>query len=181
MSGVEAGIAGFAVLLALLAIRMPIALAMIVVGLGGLLLVGSPKIMLNMLKNQMFYQYLNYDLSVIPLFMLMGQFAAKAGLSTALFKAANAFLGHRKGGIAMAAVGGCAGFGAICGSSLATAATMAQVALPELKRHNYSGALATGALAAGGTLGILIPPSVILVEITREMAVGKSGTHRRQH
>jgi C4-dicarboxylate transporter DctM subunit len=163
MSGVEAGFAGFTVLLFLLAIRMPIALAMIVVGLGGLLFVGSPKIMLNMLKNQMFYQYLNYDLSVIPLFLLMGQFASKAGFSTALFKAANAFLGHRKGGIAMAAVGGCAGFGAICGSSLATAAAMAQVALPELKRHNYSGALATGALAAGGTLGILIPPSIILV------------------
>jgi tripartite ATP-independent transporter DctM subunit len=94
---------------------------------------------------------------------LMSQFAGKAGLSRALFDAANTFLGHRRGGVAMAAVGGCAGFGAVCGSSLATAATMAQVALPELKRYKYSGALATGALAAGGTLGILIPPSLVLV------------------
>ncbi|MBT6960322.1 MAG: TRAP transporter large permease, partial [Rhodospirillaceae bacterium] len=93
----------------------------------------------------------------------MGQFAAKAGLSQALFKAANVWLGHYRGGIAMAAVGGCAGFGAISGSSLATAATMGQVALPELKRYNYAGSLATGALAAGGTLGILIPPSVVLI------------------
>jgi tripartite ATP-independent transporter DctM subunit len=93
----------------------------------------------------------------------MGQFAAKAGLSQALFSAANTWLGHHRGGIAMAAVGGCAGFGAISGSSLATSATMGQVALPELKRFNYSGSLATGSLAAGGTLGILIPPSVVLI------------------
>ncbi|MBT3533026.1 MAG: TRAP transporter large permease, partial [Rhodospirillaceae bacterium] len=97
------------------------------------------------------------------LFVLMGQFAAKAGLSHALFRAANVWLGHHRGGIAMAAVGGCAGFGAISGSSLATAATMGQVALPELKRYNYAGSLATGSLAAGGTLGILIPPSIVMV------------------
>jgi len=163
MSGVGAGAIGFAALFALLALRVHIGVAMIVVGLVGLMFVGSTSMMLNMLKNQMFYQYLNYDLSVIPLFMLMGQFATRAGLSKALFRAASAYLGHHRGGLAMAAVSGCAGFGAICGSSLATAATMGQVALPELKRHNYSGALATGSLAAGGTLGILIPPSIILV------------------
>lgn len=163
MSGVAAGVIGFASLFVLLAVRVHIGVAMIVVGLAGLMVVGSTSMMLDMLKNQMFYQYLNYDLSVIPLFMLMGQFATRAGLSTALFRAASAFLGHRRGGLAMAAVSGCAGFGAICGSSLATAATMGQVALPELRRHNYSGALSTGSLAAGGTLGILIPPSIILV------------------
>src|SRR5690606_24338434 len=101
--------------------------------------------------------------SIIPLFLLMGQFATHGGMSRSIFRAAEAWLGHRKGGVAMSAVGACAGFGAICGSSLATAATMAQVALPELRRHGYSGALATGCLAAGGTLGILIPPSVVLV------------------
>src|SRR3546814_4448117 len=93
----------------------------------------------------------------------MGQFATRGGMSQSLFKAAETWLGHRKGGVAMAAVGACAGFGAICGSSLATAATMGQVALPELRRYGYSGSLATGCLAAGGTLGILIPPSIVLV------------------
>ncbi|MFN4208582.1 MAG: TRAP transporter large permease, partial [Agrobacterium albertimagni] len=104
-----------------------------------------------------------YSLSIIPLFLLMGQFAARGGMSQALFNAAAAFVGHRKGGVAMAAIGASAGFGSICGSSLATAATMAQVALPELKRNGYAGGLATATLAAGGTLGILIPPSVVLV------------------
>jgi len=163
MSPIAMGATGFAVLMAMLAVRIPIGVAMVVVGMGGFALVAGVSPLLAVLKTQMFYQYLNYDLSVIPLFMLMGQFAAKAGLSQALFTAANALIGHHRGGIAMAAVGGCAGFGAISGSSLATAATMGQVALPELRRHNYSGGLATGALAAGGTLGILIPPSVVLV------------------
>ena len=104
-----------------------------------------------------------HSLSIVPLFLLMGQFATLGGMSQALFKAAEAFLGHRKGGLAMAAIGACAGFGAICGSSLATAATMGQVALPELRRASYDSGLATGTLAAGGTLGILIPPSIVLV------------------
>ncbi len=163
MSGIAQGGLGFAVLLLLIAARVPIGLAMIIVGGAGVVLAASPDALLNLLKNQMFYQFLNYDLSIIPLFMLMGQFATRAGLSRALFAAAGSFVGHRPGGIAMAAVGGCAGFGAICGSSLATAATMAQVSLPELRRHNYTGVLATGALAAGGTLGVLIPPSIVLV------------------
>lgn len=163
MSGVVAGGAGFAALLLLIAARVPIGLAMIVVGATGVVLTASPDALLNLLKNQMFYQFLNYDLSIIPLFMLMGQFATRAGLSRALFTAAGSFIGHRRGGVAMAAIGGCAGFGAICGSSLATAATMAHVSLPELRRHNYTGVLATGALAAGGTLGVLIPPSIVLV------------------
>jgi tripartite ATP-independent transporter DctM subunit len=115
------------------------------------------------LKNETYSTFSDYSLSIVPLFLLMGQFATLGGMSTSLFKAAETWLGHRKGGVAMAAVGACGGFGAICGSSLATAATMGQVALPELRRYGYSGGLSTATLAAGGTLGILIPPSVVLV------------------
>ncbi len=163
MTGIEIGAIGFAILLVLLALRIPIGVAMLVVGIGGYVFIRGWTPLLAYLKTATFVQFSNYSLSVIPLFLLMGQFATKAGMSRALFNAANVWLGHYRGGIAMAGVGACAGFGAICGSSLATAATMAQVALPEMRRHKYSGALATGSLAAGGTLGILIPPSVILV------------------
>ncbi len=164
MSGVELAAWSFPILLALIFIRVPIGLAMALCGLvGAYLIYGSPVPILNQLKQVTYATFSNYSLSIIPLFLLMGQFAALGGLSQALFKAAEAWIGHRKGGVAMAAVGACAGFGAICGSSLATAATMGQVALPELKRAGYSGALSTACLAAGGTLGILIPPSVVLV------------------
>jgi len=164
MSGIELAAWSFPILLALIFIRVPIGLAMALCGLvGAYLIYGSPAPILNQLKQVTYATFSNYSLSIIPLFLLMGQFAALGGLSQALFKAAEAWIGHRKGGVAMAAVGACAGFGAICGSSLATAATMGQVALPELKRAGYSGALSTACLAAGGTLGILIPPSVVLV------------------
>ena len=163
MTGIAAGLTGFAVLLALMAIRIPIAVAMLAVGVGGYGLVNGWLPLLAYLKTNTYYQFSTYSLSVIPLFVLMGEFATHAGLSRALYRSAAAFLGHLRGGLAMASIGGCAAFGAICGSSLATAATMGQVALPEMRRYNYSGALATGSLAAGGTLGILIPPSVILV------------------
>lgn len=163
MTGIAAGLTGFAVLLALMAVRIPIGVAMLGVGIGGYGLWTGTTPLLAFLKTSTYYQFSTYSLSVIPLFVLMGEFATKAGMSRALYRTAAAFLGHRKGGLAMASIGGCAAFGAICGSSLATAATMGQVALPEMKRYNYSGALATGSLAAGGTLGILIPPSVILV------------------
>lgn len=163
MSSFEIALLGIAVLLFLLVIRVPVAVAMVAVGVGGYVSLVGWMPLLNYSKTSVYHAFSNYDLSVIPMFLLMSQFAGKAGLSRALFEAANTFLGHRRGGVAMAAVGGCAGFGAICGSSLATAATMAQVALPELERYKYSGALATGALAAGGTLGILIPPSIMLV------------------
>jgi tripartite ATP-independent transporter DctM subunit len=115
------------------------------------------------MKSETYTTFSSYSLSIIPMFLLMGQFATLSGMSQALFRAAESFLGHRRGGVAMSAVGACAGFGAICGSSLATAATMSKVALPELKRYGYSGGFSTATLAAGGTLGILIPPSVILV------------------
>jgi len=157
-------------------VRVPIGIAMFAVGAGGYVyLTGNPTALLNSLKNLAYARLSNYDLVVIPLFFLMGQFATHGGLSKALFRCVSAFLGHRRGGIAMAAVGACAGFGAICGSSLATAATMGQVALPELRRYGYSGALATGALAAGGTLGIMIPPSVPLViyAILTQESIGK--------
>ena len=163
MTGIELGLAVFGGMLALMALRMPIGVAMMVAGGGGFALIVGWTPLIAQLKSSAYYLFSSYSLTVIPLFLLMGQFATKSGLSRGLFGAANAWLGHRPGGIAMAAIGGCGLFGAICGSSLATAATMGQVALPELKRYHYSGALATGSLAAGGTLGILIPPSVILV------------------
>jgi len=151
-------------LLILIFLRMPIGLAMLVVGLGGTAWVsGGTLIVLAKLKGETYSTFSSYSLSIVPLFLLMGQFATLGGMSSALFKAAETWLGHRKGGVAMAAVGACAGFGSICGSSLATAATMGQVAMPELKRYGYSGGLSTATLAAGGTLGILIPPSVVLV------------------
>jgi C4-dicarboxylate transporter, DctM subunit len=162
-------------MLGLMAIRIPIAVAMLATGMTGYVLVSGWVPMLNHMKTAPFATFSTYSLSVIPLFLLMGEFATNAGMSRALFNAANTWLGHRRGGIAMAAVGGCAGFGSICGSSLATAATMAQVALPEMKRYRYSGALSTASLACGGTLGILIPPSVILViyAILTEQSIGK--------
>jgi len=164
LSGLEIGIYSMPVLLLLIFLRMPIGLAMLVCGLGGtMLLTGGETVVLAKLKNETYSTFSNYSLSIVPLFLLMGQFATLGGMSAALFKAAETWLGHRKGGVAMASVGACAGFGAICGSSLAAAATMGQVALPELKRYGYSGGLSTATLAAGGTLGILIPPSVVLV------------------
>ena len=115
------------------------------------------------LKGLLWARFSVYDLSVIPLFLLMGQFASAAGFSRILFQAANKLMGHRNGGVAMATIIACAAFGAICGSSVATTATMSQVALPEMRRLHYSDRLATGTLAVGGTLGIMIPPSVILI------------------
>ena len=164
MSNIDIALISFPVLLLLIFLRIPIGLAMLAVGIGGSYFInGSFLMIFAQLKNLTWGTFSSYSLSIIPLFLLMGQFATLGGMSQALFKAAETWMGHKKGGVAMAAVGACAGFGAICGSSLATAATMGQVALPELKRYGYSGELATGALAAGGTLGILIPPSVILV------------------
>jgi tripartite ATP-independent transporter DctM subunit len=164
ISGIALALWAFVVLLGLIFLRVPIGLAMLVCGLGGAwLMYGNLAPILNQLKQFTYATFSNHSLSVVPLFLLMGQFAMIGGLSRALFKAAEAWIGHRRGGVALSAVGACAGFGAICGSSVATAATMGQVALPELRRNGYSGALATGVLAAGGTLGILIPPSIILV------------------
>ncbi|MBG6143329.1 tripartite ATP-independent transporter DctM subunit [Labrenzia sp. EL_142] len=157
------GLGALAVLVFLIAIRIPIAYAMILVGGVGTMMLNGPALVLSQLKTLAYGQFSIYDLSVVPMFVLMGAIASKTGLSQALFRGANAWLGWMRGGTAMAAIAGCAGFGAVCGSSLATASTMGKVALPELRRYNYSGALATGTLAAGGVLGILIPPSVVLI------------------
>jgi tripartite ATP-independent transporter DctM subunit len=164
LSDLLIGVLSFPVLLGMIFMRIPIGLAMFVTGFGGLWMVlGSPDVSLARLKSESFTTFSSYSLSIVPMFLLMGHFATLGGMSQALFKAAEGWLGHRKGGVAMASVGACAGFGAICGSSLATAATMSRVALPEMKRYGYAGGFSTATLAAGGTLGILIPPSVVLV------------------
>lgn len=157
------GLAGLAGLLLLIVMRIPIAYAMIVTGGIGVTILNGPLIFMSQLKDLAYIQFSIYDLSVIPMFVLMGNLATKSGLSRELFQAANAWVGWVRGGVAMSAIIACAGFGAVCGSSLATASTMGKVALPELRRYKYSGSLATGTLAAGGVLGILIPPSVVLV------------------
>jgi tripartite ATP-independent transporter DctM subunit len=146
-----------------MAIRVPIAIAMFVPGAVGYALISGWNPLLNHLKGAVFGRFSVYDLSVIPLFMLMGAFAMHGGLSKALFDFANGLLGRFRGGMAMAGVLACAAFGSISGSSVATTATIAQVAYPEMRRIHYSGRLATAALAAGGTLGILLPPSVTLM------------------
>ena len=164
MTNIEIGLWSFPILLVLIFLRVPIGLAMFSTGFVGLSLVtGATDIPLAKIKSEAFTTFSSYSLSIVPMFLLMGHFATLGGMSQALFKAAEGWLGHRKGGVAMAAVGACAGFGAICGSSLATAATMSRVALPEMKRYGYAGGFSTATLAAGGTLGILIPPSVVLV------------------
>jgi len=164
MSGIEVALIGFGLMLLAIFARVPIAVAMAITGFVGIWYVrGTPAAPMAQLKTLTYDTFSSYSLSIVPLFLLMGQFATKSGMSGALFKAAQDWLGHRKGGVAMAAVGACAGFGAVCGSSLATASTMGQVALPEMRKRGYSDSLSTGVLAAGGTLGILIPPSVILV------------------
>jgi len=163
MSPVTLALLIFAVMLVLMAARTPIAVAMFVAGVTGYVLQAGWLPLASFLNTQAFARFASYDLSVIPLFILMGNFATQGGLSRALFQFTAAVMARFKGGLAMASVLACGAFGAICGSSVATAATITQVALPEMRKHGYSGRLATGALAAGGTLGILIPPSVPLV------------------
>jgi C4-dicarboxylate transporter DctM subunit len=163
MSSLSMAGAIFGVMLVLMALRVPIAVSMFAAGVFGYLSQVGWLPFSNNVNGMAFARFASYDLSVIPLFILMGNFATQGGISKALFQFASVVMGRFKGGLAMAAVLASAGFGAICGSSVATAATITSVALPEMKRHGYSGRLATGTLAAGGTLGILIPPSVPLV------------------
>ena len=164
MTNIEIGLWSFPLLMLAIFLRVPIGLAMFLAGFLGLGVVNDGfTIALAKLKTEPYTTFASYSLSIVPLFLLMGHFATIGGMSQALFRAAEGWLGHRKGGVAMAAIGACAGFGAICGSSLATAATMGRTALPELRKYGYSGGFSTATLAAGGTLGILIPPSVVLV------------------
>ncbi|KMW57678.1 TRAP dicarboxylate transporter, DctM subunit, unknown substrate 3 [Candidatus Rhodobacter oscarellae] len=168
-------LAGMALLLFLAFLRIPVAFVMIIVGFLGMAYVGTPTGALYNVGQTAYDAAINYELSVVPLFVLMGNFVARSRLAEELYNASNAFLGHRKGGLAMATVVACGGFSAICGSSLATAATMSKVAMPSMRRYGYSDALASGSIAAGGTLGILIPPSVLLViyGILTQTSIGK--------
>ncbi len=163
ISQLSVGIGMFVLMMALMTIRLPIAATMLIPGFIGYALLSSPQALFSYLNGVAFAKLTVYDLSVIPMFLLMGYFATQGGLSRDLFRAANALIGHVKGGMAMAAVLACALFGTVCGSSIATAATIGQVAIPEMKKLGYSGRIYTSVLAAGGTLGILIPPSVVLV------------------
>ncbi len=174
MTPQDIGAAMFGGIAVLLLGRVPVGIAMLVAGGAGYAAIAGWWPLLNTLKTLSFSRFSSYTLSVIPLFLLMGEFATKGGMNAALFRAARAWFGHWRGGLALATIGGCAAFGAICGSSLATAATMSKVAWPEMRRAGYSPALATGTLAAGGTLGILIPPSIILViyAIYTEQSIG---------
>lgn len=156
---------GFAILLFLIMIRMPIGIAMGLVGFFGFAWLNDWNwtAALSMSARRLIDTARDYSLTVIPLFILMGNFVTKSGLSHELYRASYAFMGHLRGGLAMATVVACGGFSAICGSSLATAATMSKVSMPPMRKYGYSDALATASIAAGGTLGILIPPSVILL------------------
>ncbi|MCC6949787.1 MAG: TRAP transporter large permease [Bradyrhizobiaceae bacterium] len=162
MSSELSGLIGFVILLALILFRMPIGVAMALVGVGGIWWLGGLKMLAYAVGTAPFEATFPYSLSVLPLFIMMGVFASHSGISRKLFLGANAFVGHLRGGLAMATIGACAGFGSICGSSLATSATMAKVALPEMLRYNYDMRLASASVAAGGTLGIMIPPSLAL-------------------
>ncbi len=167
------GLIGFAAMFALMLMRVPIAISMGLVGLVGLGLMRSWPAAMSSAAGE-FIDIGAYTLSVVPLFVLMGNFVTRAGMSRDLYQAAYAFIGHRRGGLAMSTIAACAGFGAICGSSIATTATMARVAMPQMRRFNYAPAFAAGSICAGATLGILIPPSVILViyGIMTEQSIG---------
>jgi len=163
MSPEVTGIVGIVVLLLLFLFRVPVAFAMALVGLVGFAYLSTPGAALSLLARDIFEQFTSYPLSAIPMFILMGSFAFAAGISRRLYDTAYNWVGQYRGGLTMATVLGCSGFAAICGSSTATAATMGKIALPEMKRYNYDDTLATGTVAAAGTLGVLIPPSTILI------------------
>ena len=175
MNPVHAGIIGIVFLIVILFSKFPVAFCMALVGLLGFGYLVSPEAALNIIAKDFYTVFSSYGLTVVPLFVFMGQILFHAGISRKLYDAAYAWLGHYRGGLAMATVGACASFSAICGSTNATAATMATVALPEMKRFQYRDELATGVVAAGGSLGILIPPSVIFIVygIMTEQSIGK--------
>lgn len=154
---------GLLVVILLIALGLPIAFSMMIVGFLGLTYIIGLDPALSMVGQVFFDNGMSYSLSILPLFLLMGNFVVKAGLADELYYASNAWLRHKRGGLAMATVIACGGFSSVCGSSLATAATMAKIALPSMKKYGYSDSLSAGVIAAGGTLGILIPPSMILV------------------
>ena len=175
MSNTYYGLIGLAALFALLALRMPVAIAMALVGVIGFGVINGWTPALSMLADEAFVISTNFELIVIPLFILMGNFASVSGMSRDLYSAAYSWFGHWRGGLASATIAACAGFAALSGSSVASAVTMGRVSLPEMKRYNYDSKLATGCIAAGGTLGILIPPSTgfIIYAILTEESIGR--------
>ncbi|MCD6153775.1 MAG: TRAP transporter large permease [Syntrophobacterales bacterium] len=175
MSPTTVGLIGIAALFLLIFSRMPVGFVMAIIGFLGFGYLVSFDASMNLIAKDVFSVFSSYNLTVIPLFVLMGQIAYHAGISGRLFDSAYKFIGHLPGGLAIATIGACAGFAAICGSTNATAATMAAVTLPEMRRYNYKPELATGVVAAGGSLGILIPPSVIFIVygILTEQSIGK--------
>ncbi|MBM4277472.1 MAG: TRAP transporter large permease [Deltaproteobacteria bacterium] len=175
MNPVVIGIIGIGLLIVLFLLRLPVSFAMAVVGLAGFAYLTTFDAALAVLSRDIFDTFSSYPLSVIPMFILMGTFAFASGISERLYRAAYTWVGHLRGGLTIATVFACAGFGAICGSSTATAATMGQIALPEMKKYKYDDTLATGTVAAAGTLGILIPPSTVFIVygIMTEQSIGK--------
>ena len=173
MTGIEIGIAGFLALFVLLAIRVPVGTAMMFVGFFGMLAI-NPRGALPTLAGEVFNISTVYSLTILPLFVLMGNLAGISGMSRDLYDAAHGWFGHYRGGLASSTIVGCAGFSALSGSSLASAVTMGRVALPEMQRYRYDDSLATGSIAAGGTLGILIPPSAgfVVYAILTEVSIG---------
>ena len=175
MSPVTIGIIGIVVLIAIFLLRMPVGFAMAAVGLVGFSYLVSPEAGLSIVARDVFHTFSSYSLTVIPMFVLMGSIAFASGMSRRLYDAGYSLVGRLRGGLAMATVVGCAGFAAISGSTNATAAAMGRVSLPEMKRYNYADSLATGSVAAAGSLGILIPPSTIFIiyGIMTEQSIGK--------
>ncbi|MEE8419080.1 MAG: TRAP transporter large permease subunit [Dehalococcoidales bacterium] len=175
MSPEVTGLVGIGALLLLFFLRVPVAFAMAIVGLAGFAFLSSPGPALSILALDIFHQFSSYPLSVIPMFILMGSFAFASGINRRLYDTAYIWIGHLRGGLTMATVLACSGFAAICGSTAATAATMGKVALPEMKRYGYDDQLATGTVAAAGTLGIIIPPSTVLIVygLLTEESIGK--------
>ena len=175
MTPTVTGLLSFLVLVGFMFLKIPVGFVMAIVGFTGFGLLVSWDASLSLIARDFFSVFSSYNLTVIPLFVLMGQVAHHSGMSGRLFNTAHKFLGHLPGGLAIATIGACAGFSAICGSTSATAATMASVALPQMKKYNYDPALATGVVAAGGSLGILIPPSTIFIiyGIMTEQSIGK--------
>ncbi|RJR35225.1 MAG: TRAP transporter large permease [Desulfobacteraceae bacterium] len=175
MSPTAVGYLGCAVLLVVLFSRLPIGAGMALVGFSGFAVLKGWDPALGLLKQVPYTMFAQQGMSVVPLFILMGAFAFEAGLSADLYRGVNSWFGHLRGGLAIATIGACAFFSAICGSSVATAATMATVAMPEMKKYKYEPSLALGSIAAGGTMGILIPPSIIMIiyGIIAEQSIGK--------
>lgn len=175
MSPATIGIIGIGLLVVLFLLRMPVAFAMALAGFVGFAYLTTPEAALSLLGLDIFESFSSYPLSVIPMFILMGTFAFASGISQRLYRTTYTWIGHYRGGLTVATVFACAAFGAICGSSTATAAIMGKIALPEMKKYKYDDALATGTVAAAGTLGILIPPSTVLIVygILTEQSIGK--------